>query len=359
MDLSKLLLVSTGQKYGDYLYCSASKYNALFKINIEEKKAEYVSSFPNENDDELIHRDSCIFQNIICFVPQNGKGVSFFDVLTNEFYFISLEEYGKYISCIYQYKNIVYLFPALGNNSIIVINILTKEKTLYSGYSFLENVQINHVIGDNDILWLPIKSSNCIIEINIQNMQWKKHEINNIDYIETISKGSDRIWIISNREDLVYSWNYKDNTLNKYLVNTNKQGFLVPYSDIIETQSGIYIIPCEKKDIYKLDLVGYTFSSCCSFPYELKTIDEEFSTFFISRTWYDDKRVILPYNSNYLIIIDGIKERIRFIKIDKEETPKLENIIKNRYLEKHSNGILVEKEYYGLSEYIDYIKKQG
>lgn len=358
MDLSKLLLVSTGQKYGDFLYCSASKYNALFKIDIKETKAEYIGSFPNEKDDELLHRDSCIFQNIICFVPQNGKGVSFFDVLKNEFYYISLEEYGKYISCIYQYENNIYLFPALGNNSIIVIDILTKEKTLYSGYSFLENIQINHVIGDKDILWLPIKGSNCIIELNINNMQWKKHEISKVDYIETISKGNDRIWIISNREDLVYSWNYKDNKINKYLINTNKQGLLVPYSDVIETQSGTYIIPCEKKDIYKLDLEGDTFSSCCTFPYAFKTIEEEISTFFISRTWYDDRRVILPYNSNYLIIIDGTKEKISFIKIDKEETPKLEDIIKKRYLEKYSNGLLIEKEYFGLSEYIDFINYQ-
>ena len=113
-------------RYGDNIYAIPFRYSNVLKYNLDEDKVILINGF-NELLQEKAYTNSCEqFQNryIICAIPSYNSYLRF-DLKTEKWDKIDLEDENVQISCITSYEDSIYAFDQV-NSQVLLIDLYGK-----------------------------------------------------------------------------------------------------------------------------------------------------------------------------------------------------------------------------------------
>jgi hypothetical protein len=176
---------------GIYRYFSAIDCNGLFRMQIGKESAEFLCFFPDEDlNQKYLHRRVFFYKSKLYFTPYRGRGISVYDLSTNEMRFYPILD-GKagvcYLSQAHLIENRILLLP---ENQSIPFQLFHMEDNTYE---LQENVWSNitdclkdceeilfdscsSVILDNQLI-LSVWNTNHILSVELSSEKVNKHTI--------------------------------------------------------------------------------------------------------------------------------------------------------------------------------------
>lgn len=307
--------------------------------------------FPNEDPDTLLmHRDSFIYKDLVGFVPQNGRGISLYCVSDNSFRFFSLEKHSGYIANCYLSQNVLWIFPATGSNTILSINLdnyIIKEHGIIDR---LSNTLINHVVGKDNRVWLPIKGESRIVELELDSFESKDYLLD-INEIESIDYFADHIWIISDNAKNVYSWDYDNHYIESYKTYVEDIDLSDLYCSFAMIHDELFLVPTQGVPVLVFNKSNNYFEKHGNLPVDFKTYDPRFSPYFISRVKTVMGFLSLPCNCNYAVLFEETSGEVIYREIENLHTDN-ERQLRASLWKGIQNSVICESESFDLKDYI-------
>lgn len=339
---------NTGQAYGDYLYCSSTKFNGLFKVNMYTGEAFFLDHFPGEKNSQVaLYRDSHIYKSQIVFIPQNATGIAVYNIDTDEFYRFELERKMVCQSCLVD--SMIWIFPAFGYEEIWLFNVETHELKRISGVKRWKDVVIQKVIYYKNMFWAANYNTNTIFKINAESMEIDEVMID-CPPIYAVSCTYNGLWLITKSNDAIYFWNPETNELSKKRVE-GIEGEKQMYIDVIETRNKMLAIPLEMAPILSLDKDDMTFKVHCDYPKDFKVLSKGRTAFFLCRVNTPRGWCIMPSNVSHVTFIEKKNSDVHFVEVDFTDSIN-EQEIKERYINSLRGEIIIEHVDITLPEYI-------
>ena len=167
-----------GVKFGKSIYASATKFNGLVKICIDDGRAECILQFPgSELSIENQHSRAYNVKGKICFAPAWGDFLCF-----------NLETMEN--SVLMKWEKIESYIPE------------------YVKYTFLRVTQVD------GILFLPLYDTSQILTINLESFELKVLHVQ-VDNLLGIFNGANNLFLLSNSKSTVYMWNSLKNEVRE------------------------------------------------------------------------------------------------------------------------------------------------
>lgn len=224
---------------GNELWISSSRFNGLFRINIESNKITFVGRFPQHaSKDAELHLFAKTYGNKIYFFPKCSKSIDIYDVKTGIFTYVEcsanrLNGYVTAIDAVPSDKDILLIVPCYSGMPLQEFSI--RKETIIGNFELKKANQ--YVKNDTDTMSLyackmrdeifyPIHGTNRIGSYNFEEKTEKIYSLNGLKNItgDIVYDDSD-LWI--NADQGIYQWNpYKDNLRLICDCSSEKEGWI-------------------------------------------------------------------------------------------------------------------------------------
>lgn len=344
-----------GAKVGEFIYASCMQFNGLAKINSITGDCKILGKFPNEPlCGEYLHKMAFVVDSNIYFIPHLAKNICRYDVQNGKFNNIEIqrENYkGGYIA--EKILNKIYMISESAGGNIVEYDTATNmQRVIISSVELIaetkdyisENLIFFRACSLKDHLFLPIRNSNIILEIDIKNKSILCHKLK-IKKIWGCFKGNKGIWILNCDVNKVYLWNI-DKDIIEFKIDMKYTRTERNLNWIVELKKGIYAIPAWGNNISKLK--QGKFVSLCQIERDSKIERQKFYTPIID----NEVMYLLSMDENQLVIIND--EIVRMISINPiyKDTILYKKIIKS-YINSSDNNCFIENEKLELHQFID------
>lgn len=265
---------------GEYLWFTAYYFNALFKMDKQAWKVEYIGSFPGEDAaGHRLYRDVTECEGKLCFAPGTAKGIGVYDINTGRIESVALNHIGnvkdeisasdiKFI-CAAKYESKVF-FAGASYPAILSYDVISGQICIYNDWvEKLNQLGIKHeilfftqgtVIGKT--LLLPLYSNDAVVEFDMDECTSMVHELySNSKGFVSVHVIRESVWLIPRIGGEIINWNRQINKIIKRDIQnvvceylgvdcvTTKQSYwrTVRYND------DIYIFPCWSNRAVKIN----------------------------------------------------------------------------------------------------------
>lgn len=317
------------------LWISSSRFNGLFRINIESNEITFIGRFPQHNvGDAELHLFAKKYGDKIYFFPKCSKSIDIYDLKTGKFTSVvcSANRLNRYVTAIDAFlldKDTLLIVPCYSGMPLQEFSI-RKEEIIRSTELKETNQYVKNEANTmslyackvQDEIFYPIHGTNRIGSYNFKKKTEKIYLLKGLKKIlgDIVYDGSD-LWI--NADQGIYQWKPYNNSLKLICdCSSEKEGWI------------------EQFILYKQELIGIP-----RWLNKIKIIDRsDFSLkevyidkFFLSKnqdmSWRDvresfvwrDKLVISPIKYKEAIYIDLNNYKIECKKYESPEISFLEN----------------------------------
>ena len=338
-----------GVKFGKSIYASATKFNGLVKICIDDGRAECILQFPgSELSIENQHSRAYNVKGKICFAPAWGDYIHIFDPKTNEIesYNIGRQDYKlEYYGVLYNEK--IILSPKMRGGDFLCFNLETMENSVLMKWEKIESyipecvkytfLRVTQVDG---ILFLPLYDTSQILTINLESFELKVLHVQ-VDNLLGIFNGANNLFLLSNSKSTVYMWNSLKNEVRE----CESKGTLESdnyYTFTAKLNEQTYFFPGYSSSLIVKEYLGKI--------EKIVQLEDTAGKLLFSEPFCSDKMIwALPFQGEEMLCISG-----KGIESKKISTIKLEYLDKKLFCEsKVSNKrMLCEGDDMSIEEFV-------
>lgn len=245
-------------KDGNTIFAYDEITHGLYKLSLRYKEASLLLS-PMEIHKYTSGRIQGIskINNEIILVPQSvGSKWILYNIEEKTFkYFLPFEVNTK-ISGVITIDRYLYLVPLNTNEPIIILSldgfkIIKKYDDWYGKISDRtdEGNSIYGVSSFGDFVVFPIVGSNCIVYLNIENVNMITLDIR--CQIHSASMHKDKFWILPVSGKYLYAVDFKGTIINRVNLNSIKAEILAnDFARIVATEELIFLFPVNEGIVY-------------------------------------------------------------------------------------------------------------
>lgn len=314
------LSFASGALQEDIIWTADEKHNGLYKVNLVQERAEFITNFEKENlfMQAMYHR-VIPYKDKIYLIPWKAERIAVYDIATKELHYLTLDSEceGPYkFSEAMQYKNYLYLFPAYAS-AIIRMNLqnedinyyslekLTGWRTAVADYSMF----LNGERCDNTA-WVASRREACMLEFDMEKchgvLHYMKHD--KAELVD-VACNKDEVFILNVNGDVLLWDTEREEEKVVWKYNGDIKG--APFYRIVEMNHYLYLLPGKENKVIKIDLLREYRTKEIFFPegWCEKNIG---ITKFYDYLKQNHRILIYPGNMERLAELDGDKD---FIKI--------------------------------------------
>ena len=342
-------------KVEDVIWCAASDFNALMKIDLKQRKIEYINRFPDEKNEKRLFSDIIYEKGKLYFVPMNAEKIVIYDILNEKFSFI---EFNKKIYSSHYFSNYKFCRGIMYNKSIFLIcatypafiRVNLSDNSIEYIDEWVSEIEKKRTIDDigyftnyyqyENIVYIPCCCCNIIVEFNMENLTFIYHEIGRKDdRFSDFTLYENEFWVsLFNNNEII-----KLNKNNWKYIERKAYGCDSISIEILELNRELFLFPFKMNEVINLGKKDERYPiSEFNLPvgFEYRVIKNEDNAFF----FLDNIAGVIKFNGKtkkYYQIIFEIDEKI------------VEMIIRDRMKKKY---VFFEKEI-DLVDWIMYIRK--
>lgn len=315
---------------GKFLWFVSATYNALFKMDKNSWRLEFIGQFPNERlGVPQLYRGIAKCGDKLYFAPFVAKEAVVFNISLGRFdkiLFRNLEFRLKVTSSLMfynaiSYKHFVYFLPAY-YPAIVRLDTINGELLYYSNWlNSIENAINNpqsayfysYSVNNNEII-LPCANANAIILFNMDTEIFKTYILGEIKnrYVSACYDGID-YWLCSITGS-IFRWNQADNILTEVVSGVDDVKSKRMFIEIFHLNGYIWAFPDKADLVIKIDISDNTIEKVNVFESELtlkEKNDSLFSGNFIMAAPYGSNIFTHTGKSNHLIKYNTLTEEKR------------------------------------------------
>ena len=343
-----------GVRSEEYIFASCAQFNSLVKINVDTGDTQLLGKFPNEPINcEYMHKNAYIIGKDIYFIPYKAANICKYNIANGLFgeIFIDRDGYdGGYIA--EQIGNKIYMIPEAVGGSILEIDtqvdkvscVITKQQILAAIEPMKQGMAFFRICAMDNRLFLPIKKTNKILEVEILKKKVIIHETA-VDGLLGCFKGMNKIWLLGECRDKIYCWDVLSNDVKKIDFYPDYKGKKRYINWIVDLGENVYIIPAWGTCIYRLE--NNQFVKMEQFQADNINLQK-----FYTPIEYEGEICLLPLEINDMLLIQG--DRIKQLVIKPmDETIKLYSEVIRAYVNNSSNRLIEEGAELDLEQYIN------
>lgn len=304
---------------GNELWVSNTRFNGLFKINIESGKIMFIGRFPQYNPgDEELHLFAKKYGHKLYFFPKCSKNIDIYDLKTEKFTYIECKKnhmngYATTIGAFCSGEDRVLTVPCYSNMPLQEFSI--KKETLIESFELKKlnqnikntaNAMVLYACKMHNEIFYPIHGTNQVGSYNLRAKKEKIYSINRLKRIlGDIAFDGHNIWI--NADQAIYQWNPNNGSLKLACdCLSEKEGWIEQF--IIYNQN-IICIPRWLNNIKIINIQTFT--------YKEVHIDKSKLSININMPWRDVKESFVW--RDYLIISPIKYKEAVFINLNNNE----------------------------------------
>lgn len=239
----------------------ANNFNALFELNLDNKKIEYLGSVPNEP----AFVKGLYFNILKCgpklvLIPASASTVAVFDLEERKFETVEIDLYGIKCFGAVSYKNKVFL---IGNSTpailVLDINLMSIHKLDFCEKYYKKNDHIsermyfrknNCVV--NNVYYVASCVSNTIFKINLETEEIKSVEIQcSGSGLRNITFDGIKFWISKWGLCEVVCWDEKNNRIDEIKIGNEE---FYNSSELVLINNKIVMYPTIGNHVYTYDI---------------------------------------------------------------------------------------------------------
>lgn len=341
----------------DTAIAASYAYNALFEVRIATGECTYLLMFPNEKvDGQRLYTKALYIEGKVYFVPAAADNIAIYDIETGALKQIEIpkpdeqkykqkyKKNAKFNGGVI-YGHYVFMTPCT-YPGVIRININTHETEYFNEWVPRETFVFRKApFVDDNKMFLPCTDSNLVLEFDLRNCKGIIHHIGkNNRGAWSICKNGENLWLAPQKPGPVVCWNRKKSTVTEYAQYPH--GFIgnnFLFTLIFSHKDFVYTIPAYANMMLKINAETGEME-----PFDKLNLQQE----SVVKTMFELDDEI------YLIIIqDDAKRTIKISKKDLhvESYRFIFSRGKKEFIEnylKKSKGLLKEKSYFGLNEFL-------
>ena len=279
---------------GQYLWFTAYNFNALFKMDKQTLKAEYMGSFPGEKTIGFrLFREIVAHDGKLYFAPGSAEKIGVYDIRGGSFSSIEFDNESKALStnrkftfaCVYE-DEIFFVgnsYPAIISYDVSSglvrryddwVEQAAKIRTGKDGHYFRRG----EVLGNT--LLLPLCRADAIVEFD---MDERKSTIRKLrtgcsGFVD-ICVNNEQVWLAALSENTMVCWNRADNTISKYeipdikceLPNVSDPSEYAGYCHLLKIGGELYHLPMYSDRAVKINLTTGEISTADMFQQECES----------------------------------------------------------------------------------------
>lgn len=336
--------------------------NKLYRTNLKTGEMEFVQNFGKFGDKEYLFNNIFAYQNRLILLPGDSDCICIYHTDTG-----NMEEYSYVgndtgykrgtsfckFSCGVVHGNALFAFPA-GMKYILKLNLDTmKCEYIYEPvneyvdrYGSYGAMFISAYGRVGDEIWLLCCEQNLMLKMNLCTLEYRWQELKNeSDYRGYIScANNDNIFFAVTREGRVLCYDIKT-------LHPQRALWFGRLGNIYCSGKFVWFVPLDRSKICSFidgieDVTEYEYDS--RFLFSPKFEEEHYT--FTRVLPYDGHLCIIPRCCNGILVLDGEKGSISFLKtFFKVTNPYL------REFEQHGEQGKIYSEWeYGLPEFMEY-----
>lgn len=308
----------------EYAYGSSSKFNGLFRINMNTGECSYLQMFPKEKASaRRLHTKAFLYENKIFFIPCTAKNISIYDIEKDNITSIELKEVdsqkypwylaGNKFNDGVLYKDSLFLvastYPAIVKLDLKTYLLEYYSQWIKGEFAFRKSPAI---VGE--MFYVPSIKGN---EVLCFDMETRKAKLYNVGEDNNGSWGicriEDDLWISPQEPGPIIQWNIYTGNVKEYsnyppqyddggfactkiYKTQEKVGLLPAYANmalLVDIKTGkIYQNDVLKKN--KGELTSYLFDDGnCTY---IRNIKDDFTEYFCFNTW---ENTIIPFEFSF------------------------------------------------------------
>lgn len=223
----KYLSYIDSYEYENKRYFSAAEFNGLFCESLDDGKIEYLGSFPREElFGRLTHKNVVGIDEMLYFFPFSGKGITSFDIKKKKFSFwnLGIENQTFTVVNAFKYQFDILIIPAQIKTDIYVFNTITQELKNIPCFDNAKIGQKDDFFVDffgstmhKDNLYIANRNTNHIYEVELENYNVKKYQIENVSKIRSISFCDEELWATDIENLVAYNIDLKHSCAERVL----------------------------------------------------------------------------------------------------------------------------------------------
>ena len=269
----------------DYIWFTARTFNALFRMDRNTWKPEYVGSFPSgQGVAPRLYGTVLRICNRLCFSPMSADNIAFYDIDSGEFTTIPVPKPGKsgylysktsgsskFIKA-YRIDKRIYFIPNT-YPGILVYNEADGEVCIIDDWvSTIDGLVFDMELGyfrgcafdvERNCLILTCLCANAVVELDVSTNKTKVCVYGNekTGYFDIqIINGA--YWLLLSHKAAILQYDPANNDRNEYRIALEHafSDEYYQYQQIVEVNGSLYIIPSQADRIIRFDLEGKSFS---------------------------------------------------------------------------------------------------
>lgn len=196
----------------DKVYFTSCDFNALFCMDLKEKRIEYKTCFEAYSKWTIeLYEKQILYEGKIYFIPRNCNKVAVYDIKTERMNYIEVPEKGEeVIRDAFIEDGCLWMLYARCPIKIFKVNLTTcKHEIINVEWKCSKEDVVHHAkkIGDN--WWMFVRNKGCLINYN-----WKKNKIKKIQYIKNLenkyfqSDIQEQAWVMPKDENRILEYDY-------------------------------------------------------------------------------------------------------------------------------------------------------
>jgi len=254
---------------GDVFWFTSYDFNALFKMNKDTWKAEYMGMFPDEDELGLrLYADIIEHDNKLYFTPMGAREIGVYDKLRKEFSKISFDNlqirflegcrswsfYSAHLveECIYfmPLERTAVLKYDIRNDKISAVHkwvsVITDVYNLTAERLVFKSLLKGHCI------YAPIAGCNLVEKINLATGEAKVYEVGRKDstYFDICTFYDNYIIAPLSGEEIII-WSDIGSTINTINLDKDKSGIYQIFS-LLNYQDSVYVFPYQYGEFLKI-----------------------------------------------------------------------------------------------------------
>ncbi len=348
------LSFSAGIISNNKLYFSDNFSNALMMLDMKSQTMHFISSFPEENKTELLHKKAFEHSGKIFFVPFQGTNVHIYSPIDNR---IDVLKIPKQVNERYAIAdaavvgNLIVIFPGNLSQPIITVNM---DDLSVDSLGIIEHEYLNkrdrksqafkNISVKDNYVYSAILKSNYIVKLDVVNLHFELIETG-VDNLATIMVADSGIWL-SSQDDGVYLLDEGNDSLSFVSINSERK-HNCPYL-IIQYRNKVIAISTKGGDVFSYNENNNTFEKAGN---SLVRLSEKiaFGNIYEGYDLCDEGIVLFPLANDepWLLSSAGVIGQVHY-QVDDDNQRKYKN---NLFL----HNIVKEGMDCGLSDYLNAI----
>lgn len=298
------------------LWFSNRNFNGLFQIDLKTLKMKFVTFFTKEDILKTkMHRMSIIYGQKIVFLPDQGSYIHIYDTKKNEMKEIPLVRYSSKASlliCDAVLKdNKLWIFPTILEQPLLELDLESYElKEVWKFNKWcLQNLRVKKTIVfaravlQNGAIWLAVGYTNLVIKWNLKTQTTEKYNTG-VGDLFGVFKSENGLWLSTVSHSNIVLWNPVNGRKKVYQISQRTKEKTTMFSQIIEINSQVYVIPSEAPNILCLNCHTNCFESTIDYPEGFKFIQNRVEPKFFGYQIVENKLWLFPAGGNGILLID-------------------------------------------------------